>query len=216
MNKSLPLLIVIAVLFLSACNNHTTEKAKKEYIPLEITVKNPTQITLNDSTREALIVKGKWLSKQLKYALKAELHKSVTTNGEEVSIGFCNNRAFKITDSVSSSHQVMIKRAALKNRNPLNGMNEDETRIYKDFVIAWISKAPIHGRIIVNELNQPVYYNVMVMNRFCLKCHGSAEDINPEVAKKIKEFYPNDKATDIALKQPRGMWEITFPEYYVK
>lgn len=200
----------------AACNNHTTEKKKKEYSPLEIIVKNPTQITLDDSTREALIVKGKWLSKQLKFALKGELQKSVANNGVENSIGFCNTRAFQITDSVSKEHQVMIKRAALKNRNPFNGMDENETKIFKDFVIAWINKAPIHGRIIVNELNQPVYYNAMAMNRFCLKCHGSTEDIDPEVAKKIKEFYPNDKATDITLMQPRGMWEITFPEYYIK
>lgn len=214
--KKLLYSIVILTIALSSCNNHTTEKTRKEYTPFEIIVNNPTQINLDDSTREALIVKGKWLSKQLKYALKAELHKSVTTTGEEASIGFCNKRAFNITDSVSEAHQVMIKRAALKNRNPLNGMNKNETRIYKDFVIAWINKAPIHGRIIVNELNQPVYYNAMAMNRFCLKCHGTAEDINPEVAKKIKEFYPNDKATDITLLQPRGMWAITFPEYYVK
>jgi len=216
MNKQLlSILVLIAVAF-TACNNHTTEKVKKKYIPLELIVEQPKHITLDDSTREALITKAKWLSRQVKYALKTELHKSIKANGLEKTIDFCNQRAFQITDSISKTHQIMVKRAALKNRNPLNAMGDFETRVYKNFVISWINKGPIHGAIFVNDLNQPVYYNVMTMQKFCLNCHGSSEDIKPEVAKRIQELYPEDRAVDFTIMQPRGMWKITFPEYYVE
>jgi len=216
MNKSLLSIFVLIAVAFSACNNHTTEKVKKEYTPLELTVEQPTHITMDDSTREALIKRGKWLSRQVKYALKTELHKSVKANGLEGTIDFCNERAFQITDSISRAHQIMVKRAALKNRNPLNAMDEFETKVYKNFVISWINKGPIHGKILINDLNQPVYYNVMTMKKFCLNCHGSSEQINPEVAKRIKELYPEDRAVDFTIMQPRGMWKITFPEYYVE
>lgn len=217
--KSLIFIFLTIIIGLSSCNNQTTKNSKTKaeaYKPIEITVDNPTDITLNDSTKEALFTKAKWLAKQIKYAYKAELHRAVKSKGLVEAVGFCNERAMQISDSLSVVHQVNIKRAALKNRNPLNAMTEKETKIYKDFVIGWINKTPMKGRIIANELGQPVYYNVMMMQKFCLKCHGNSEEIEPQVAQRIKELYPLDKATDITLYQPRGMWAITFPEYSVK
>ncbi len=217
--KKLLYTIIILTIALSSCNNQTTKSGKiktEAYRPVEIVVDNPTVIELNDSTKEALFTRAKWLAKQIKFAYKEELHKVVTEQGMLEAIGFCNERAMEISDSLSVVHQINIKRAALKNRNPLNAMTEKETKIYKDFVIGWLNKAPMKGRIMANELNQPVYYNVIMMQRFCLKCHGNSEEVNPEVAQKIKELYPIDRATDFTIMQPRGMWAITFPEYSVK
>ena len=45
----------------------------------------------------------------------------------------------------------------------------------------------------------------------CLTCHGKpGETIPTNLAKKIEELYPDDKAINFEAGQPRGMWEITF------
>ncbi len=47
----------------------------------------------------------------------------------------------------------------------------------------------------------------------CLKCHGTPnEQIQPKTFAKIKELYPNDKATEYEANQVRGMWSIVFDE----
>ncbi len=197
----------------TSSNNETTESIR---LPIKITINNPTTIDLNDSTTNALIAKGEWLVKQIKSAYKGELQKVVKSQGLVEAIGFCNNRAIDISDSVSIANQINIKRAALKNRNPVNAMTTTETKIYKDFETDWNNKTPIKGKIIANELKQAVYYSPIKLQKLCLNCHGSSEEINTEVAQRIKELYPEDKATDFTVSQARGMWVITFPEYVIK
>lgn len=44
----------------------------------------------------------------------------------------------------------------------------------------------------------------------CLQCHGTPENINPEVRVKTLKLYPKDLAVGYSENQVRGIWSITF------
>lgn len=218
--KNILFIIIALTIGFTSCNNETSEKEEQSHPnnkPIVIKSAKTTPISLDDSTTNVLIEKGKWLTKQIKYAYKTELHNIINAQGKIEAINFCSDRAIKLSDSLSIVHQVSIKRSAKKNRNPVNALTEKENEIYKNYVISWVQQGEVNPRIDVNEKHQPVYYDVIYMTPFCLNCHGNLEsDISPEIAERINKLYPEDKAVNFKVTEPRGMWVITFPEYYVK
>jgi hypothetical protein len=44
----------------------------------------------------------------------------------------------------------------------------------------------------------------IVMQPMCVACHGSSDQISPEVKAKLSELYPNDKAVNYQPGQLRG------------
>jgi hypothetical protein len=111
---------------------------------------------------------------------------------------------------------VIIKRLAKKNRNPHNATSEEESTIYKGYIMNWISNMPLQSMVTWDDEGRPVYYNPIMTEALCLNCHGTVgEEVNPQLAEKIAQLYPEDKAVGFSLREVRGMWSITFPEYMV-
>lgn len=203
--------LIAVIIGFSSCNFSNNDKS------IVIETENVSQITLNDSTRNSLIRRGHAIARQTQRALKKELGKAIKSGGMANAIGFCNLRAIKISDSISQAEQIMVKRVAIKNRNPNNAMTEQESKLFSDATALWDSNKITKPGISVNKDHQAVYSQSIIMTSVCLNCHGSLEsDIKPEVALRIKELYPNDKAVNFKAKDLRGMWVITFPEYYIK
>ena len=215
-------IVVFSLLFGISCSNTNTEKTTEqetvvtEYTPLVIKPAYVESITMNDSISKELLIRGREIAGKAKIALKIELTNSIKKNGLANSISFCNQRAMEITDSIALQEQVMIKRLAKKNRNSYNKMSENESNLYKSFVIESLTSNWIQAQVGWDEQGRPVYYNPIVTEALCLNCHGKpGTDINPEVAERIAQVYPDDKAINFEVGQLRGMWAITFPEYMV-
>lgn len=222
--KPQTLLLFLLGIFLSfsCCNtsnktNSKTAKAeKKAYHPVVIQPDTTIYIVLNDSIREALTTQGKQISIMAKQAIKSALQSAIKEGGLEYALEYCNLNALPITDSVSIIENVQIKRLAKKNRNPLNATDENESNIYKSYVIKWIGGEYMYPMVIPGKNNHPVYFDPMLVEALCLNCHGTVgEQINPELAKKIAELYPDDKAIDFKAGELRGMWSITFLDYVI-
>jgi hypothetical protein len=213
------ILSVAIIIFLSSCDQQLKEnktQKKEESKPLSITPDKVVRISLNDSTQKALLRQGKILTAEMQNVFQVKLRKEIKKGGMLHAVEYCSDKAIHIPDSMSYARQAIFKRLATKNRNPKNSMNDQEKRIYKDFVLAWISNTPMRPKIQIDAQHHPVYYAPITMRPICLNCHGNVEkDINPEVASKIKELYPNDKAIDFKAVDMRGMWKITFPGYYI-
>lgn len=211
--------IAAGIFTLLACNNVEREKsatAGKEYVPVTITPEKVTHITLNDSISKALLARGRKIASGAKVALKRELKQAIRDGGLEHAVTFCNTRAMEITDSISLAEQVILKRLAKKNRNPLNETNEEEGMIYKGFIMSWLSGVSPKALVSWDDQGRPVYFNPIMTEAACLNCHGSVgEEVSPGLAEKIAELYPDDKAVGFKLGEIRGMWSITFPEYMV-
>lgn len=222
------LLLSISIAFLAtSCVNSGSDKSKSEnresassseneYEPVEIVPGYTENIKMNDSIVGELSQRGKEIARIAKLALKRELHAAMRKCGPEYAVSFCSNRAMAITDSVSKAQMVMISRLAMKNRNPHNAMTDNESNLYKGYVLDYINAKPSQPSVGWDDKGRPVYYQPIYTEALCLNCHGKVgTDIAPNVADKIAQLYPDDKATDFKLGEIRGMWAITFPEYKV-
>ena len=217
-------LLSLAILFFIGCDN-PNEKAdkqapqefvKKEYVPVTVIPETVTNITLNDSIRLVLKDRGRVIAAVTQKALKKELMKAVTEGGAVHAVSFCNVRAMEITDSSSLAETVKIRRIAKKFRNPLNEMDTNVANLYKGYILHWMNGGRPYATISWDDNGNPVYYYPINTGALCLNCHGKVgEEVKPEIAAKIAELYPNDQAMDFRLNDPRGLWEVTFPEYKV-
>lgn len=219
MKKTKFLLLGLASLFLFACSNQVrkveTTKAS-DHTPLKITPEVVTSITMNDSISTKLLLRGREIAIFTQRALKKELLKAINEGGTENAVSFCSSRAMEITDSVSIANNVEIRRLAKKNRNPENAMTENESNLFKSYVIDNLNKAYLRGQVSWNDLGQPVYYDAIPTETLCLTCHGTVgKEVTPQVAELIAALYPDDQALDFETTHLRGMWAITFPEYRV-
>ncbi len=194
-----------------ACTNAGNKQGNKEDKSADVIA-----VPFTDSLTKLLIKRGNSISTHAQFAFQKALKNAIETGGVEYAIRFCNTKALPITDSVSQAYKVEIRRLAKKNRNPANGTDEIESRIFKDYIMAWLDGRKLYARIVVNKEGQPVYYKPIGIKPVCLNCHGvPGKDIPPKTAEIIAGLYPNDKAVDFKLGELRGMWAITFPEYEI-
>lgn len=181
MNSKITLLI-LSVFVLFGCNNST----EQEYKDL--------------GSKIAFSTKAQ-LAKNLLYAIEK--------NGTEKAISFCNEKAYAITDSMSRTHNSIIRRVSDKPRNPGNNANSIEL----DHIIKFKQMIEGNKKIepIIDESSDMVnFYYPIITNSMCLQCHGKPiEDIQAETMKTLYKLYPKDKATGYDINQVRGIWSIS-------
>lgn len=213
------ILFLSSLISFSSCSNNNSKTAsteKKTYQPVNLQPDTTIYIVLDDSLRQMFTTRGKQVTIKAQAAIKSELQNAIKEGGLEYALAFCNVNAMPITDSLSLNEKVHIRRLAKKYRNPLNETDENESRLYKSYVINWISGKPLAPMVFPGENNHPVFLEPIKVESVCLNCHGTVgEQINPELAKKIAELYPNDKAIDFKAGELRGMWSITFLDYVI-
>lgn len=201
----LALLIVI-----TSCSENNKESERKKKSKDEITI---SYLLKDDAQTKNINQKGEMIVRLSTNDLGKALTKAITEKGAENAIEFCNLEAINITDSLAKAENVIIRRLADKNRNPLNKTNNVELTIYKQYVDDWMTNQPTPPKIVINENGHPVYYKPIFIKEKCLTCHGTPGVTMPlNLSNKINELYPNDKATNFELGHPRGMWAITFTD----
>ena len=209
------------LLLLSSCSNtkNAEEKTATPTTPFVASIIKPDSvinITLDDTSREQLKTEGKKMAYAAQFALARELKLAIKRDGVEGAVTFCSDRAMQITDSISVANQAEIKRIALKNRNPENKMDNNETILFKQYIVNYINGAPAYPSLSWDENANPVYYYPIYTKALCLNCHGTAgKEVLPEVAERIKTLYPDDLAMNFEKGDPRGLWKITMPGYRI-
>jgi len=145
--------------------------------------------------------------------LKGELVKAMKEGGPVHAIQVCNTVAPHIADAKSEEHGLHIARTSLKVRNPGNAPDEWETQVLNQFeerkaggeAIDTIAKAEVVET--ADGKKQFRFMKAIPTGEVCLKCHGA--EIAPEVAAKLDELYPEDKARGFSLGDIRGAFTIT-------
>ncbi|WP_338358100.1 c-type heme family protein [Yeosuana marina] len=151
----------------------------------------------------------------LEYALETKkvlgknLMGTIQKEGTEAALAFCNIQAMPLTDSMSVKFDANIKRVSDKNRNPNNKANEEELKYIAAFKANALAKKEPKP-IVIEEANSVHFYFPIPTNTMCLQCHGTKDDIRPEVQDRISKLYPNDLATGYKENEIRGIWSITF------
>ena len=152
--------------------------------------------------------------KELAVNLKKSLKGVLKESGPIAAVEYCNIAALDITSDVSNKNNIFIKRTSLKLRNKNNMPDRWEIDVLNNF-----EKRKKNGENIMSLSYQAVYkdnnksfYRYMKAiptGKVCLTCHGS--NIDPKLASKISELYPDDNAYNYKLGDIRGAFSVKIP-----
>lgn len=141
--------------------------------------------------------------------LRSALTNAMQSKGAAGAVSFCNEKAYPITATYTSSH-ISLKRVAEKYRNPNNAPDSLDALQWAVFVSEKESGKPLEP-ILIEDNKITHYYKPIVLQPTCIACHGNkGKDILPQVLTTIDSLYPQDLATGFAAGDLRGMWKVSF------
>jgi hypothetical protein len=152
-------------------------------------------------------------AKEYMSGLKSVLMKNMKEGGPLKAVSVCSDTASDLTRIYSAKLKIKIKRISYKNRNIKNFPDKFEKEALNKFAELYsqnelnteteiIKKVNVNGKEVVR------YIKPIIIEAPCLNCHGDRE-ILPEVSERIKQKYPNDKATGYKIGDLRGAISIT-------
>lgn len=147
--------------------------------------------------------------------LKSELIGAIEASGPVAAIELCNHKAPVISRQHAAEQGLTLGRTSLKLRNPNNAPDAWERTILQSFEerkAAGEDPATIdHAAIIMRDGKRVIHYmKAIPTGELCLNCHGG-DEVKPEVAAKLAEFYPDDKARGFEVGDIRGAFTIVKP-----
>ena len=142
--------------------------------------------------------------------LGQKLQSSMAEGGAINAIGVCHLQAPDIANRASTNSQAKISRVGTRARNPVMGVPNDwQAKALAQFDAALArgdKPADIEFSETVSTASGKEFHfaKPIVLQPMCVSCHGSPEQISPEVKAKLSELYPNDKAVGYQPGQLRG------------
>lgn len=145
-------------------------------------------------------------------SLKAELQTAMQSGGPVNAISACQLKAPEIAKTVSDGEKLQISRVSLRNRNPVTGVpNEWQTQVLNDFEARKVKgealESLVYSELVENAGKQEFrFMKAIPTEAMCLTCHGS--EVSPAVMTRLKELYPQDKATGFKEGDLRGAFVV--------
>lgn len=144
------------------------------------------------------------------------LQAAMADGGPENAIGVCKTQAPEIAMKLSMKHQLKVARVGTRARNPDMGVPNDwQTQALKQFETR-LAKGDKPYEIEFIQLVKSGSYDLelryakpIVLQPMCTACHGTPEQISPEVKAKLDQLYPNDKAVNYKPGELRGAVVVT-------
>ena len=144
------------------------------------------------------------------------LQAAMADGGPENAIGVCKTQAPEIAMKLSMKHQLKVARVGTRARNPDMGVPNDwQTQAFKQFETR-LAKGDKPYDIEFIQLVKSGSYDLelryakpIVLQPMCTACHGTPEQISPEVKAKLDQLYPNDKAVNYKPGELRGAVVVT-------
>ena len=153
---------------------------------------------------ESELTRGAELLTPFKQELQQAL-KSGLAEGPAEAIQVCRVKAPGIADALSTGG-VRMGRSSHKLRNPDNTAPDWVSPIMQAYLDDPSSRRPQAVELADNRWG---YVEPIIIQPLCLTCHGS--ELAPEVAARISELYPEDRATGFATDDLRGVFWLEFP-----
>lgn len=158
-------------------------------------------------TPEALDSLGQAFLRHLQRLLTEALQQ-----GPEAAVRVCADTAQKFTQRFAQEHGIILRRVAIRWRNPRNQPDSVEAFWVERFQ-QWHAEGRSLDTLVVlrsgSELR--VLRPIVLRSALCLMCHGSPQDIPPSVAQRIAERYPEDRARNFRLGEVRGALSVRVP-----
>jgi hypothetical protein len=152
-------------------------------------------------------------AKQFMESLKTVLVKEMQTNGIVAAVSVCSDTAQVLTNNYGVNKGIYIKRVSFKYRNNNNKPDEFETKALKYFEELKSNEKLTDTTEYFEVVNKEGVKNVRYMKPIivqapCLGCHGTSDQIRPEVKTILQNKYPEDKATGYQIDDLRGAVSI--------
>jgi hypothetical protein len=155
--------------------------------------------------REPEIARGAELLTRFKEDLQEALGEGLA-QGPAEAIAACQIEAPEISKSFSRN-EIRLGRASHRLRNPANVSPDWVSPILDAYVADPADREPRLTRLPNARLG---YVEPILLQPLCLTCHG--EVLGPEVASRIGELYPEDRAVGFAVGDLRGVFWVEFPD----
>ena len=132
--------------------------------------------------------------------------------GPLAAVDVCHDEAAVIAQQICDEEGLIVGRTSTKFRNPDNAPDEWETAGLAAFTARmaagekpkdlemWATVTEADGKRTFR------YLKAIPTAPLCLKCHGS--ELAPDLADKLAELYPEDKATGFAVGDMRGAFTV--------
>lgn len=138
--------------------------------------------------------------RELQQALRAGM-----AEGPLAAVSACRVRAPEIARGLSREG-VAVGRASHRLRNPANAAPDWVAPVLAEYLAEPAKRAP---RTLAISPGRTGYVEPIVAQPLCLTCHG--ESLAPELAQRIAELYPEDRAVGFRVGDLRGVFWVTFP-----
>jgi hypothetical protein len=154
-------------------------------------------------------------AEQVADALGSELMSTLTEEllegGPVGAVRVCS----EVAPEVAASHSidgVVVRRVSLKVRNPADSPDDHERKVLEQFAaqLARGEALEPHAEVVEQNGQRTLRYlrPIKIMEP-CLNCHGSREQMEPELLKLLDERYPNDAAVDYREGDLRGAFSVS-------
>jgi hypothetical protein len=170
---------------------------------------NPPKTKFTEKQKEGLESD----SKEFMASLKSVLIKEIQMNGIVAALSVCSDTAQILTNKFGLSKGIYIKRVSLRNRNSNNSPDEFEYKALKYFedlkAQNKLNDNTEYFEIVKNNDVESVrFMKPIIVQALCINCHGSRDQISPEIQTILQKKYPLDKATDYQIGDLRGAVSI--------
>jgi excinuclease UvrABC ATPase subunit len=169
---------------------------------------NVTKEIKEQNPNKAVMMQGIKHIKILGKALKTEVGKNLKADKTGVKAAeFCTKNAKDVAKKAMADfpENIKVRRVAIKYRNPNNKPDELDLKVLNQLKEAVESNSSkVMPVVIKADDNTTRVYAPLKVEKACLKCHGDVKSMNADVAKIIKDKYPEDKAIDFKEGDFRG------------
>jgi hypothetical protein len=159
---------------------------------------------------------GDQVAGRLFTSLMTTLQEKIASEGPEAAIAYCRLEALPLTAQVGQEFPQVksVHRTALRVRNPDNQPDATDRSVLEAWLTTWNPAEP--PKSVIKELTTDHgtkairYYRPVPVMATCLACHGSGNEIAPNVRAAIARDYPHDQAVDFQEGDLRGAIVVTF------
>jgi len=142
-------------------------------------------------------------------SLKGILINQIQTKGVVQAVSVCSDTAQVLTNNFGLQKGVFIRRVSFKNRNENNSPDDFEKKILSKFELLKQNnelddKTEHFETVKEGEFTYLRYLKPILIQAECLNCHGSGNEMLPEVRELIALKYPSDKAIGYSVGDLRG------------
>lgn len=168
-----------------------------------------------NGTASADVTEAREIIQSFAQTLKGRLSTAMSESGPVHAVGVCNVDAPRIAEEHEAASDWSVARTSLKVRNPDNAPDPWERRVLESFA----ERAAAGEDLATMEHVETVDTDGRKMLRYmkaipmgeqpCTTCHGA--ELDPELAARIDELYPEDQARGFEPGELRGAFTLARP-----